>query len=248
MPVDEEDTPKPIYPRILLKISGEALMGDQGYGLHPPTVSRIAKEIAKVHALGVEICLVIGGGNIFRGLSGSAQGMERASADYMGMLATIMNALGMQSALEELKIHTRVISAIPMDQICEPYIRRRAVRHLEKKRICIFAAGTGNPYFTTDTAATFRAMEMNCGAIYKGTQVDGVYDSDPKTNPDAIHYSHVTYDEVLAKNLKVMDASAIALARDNNLPIIVFSLNHEGGLAAVLSGKGKFTMVEQTGL
>lgn len=248
MPVDEEDTPKPIYPRILLKISGEALMGDQGYGLHPPTVSRIAKEIAKVHALGVEICLVIGGGNIFRGLSGSAQGMERASADYMGMLATIMNALGMQSALEELKIHTRVISAIPMDQICEPYIRRRAVRHLEKKRICIFAAGTGNPYFTTDTAATLRAMEMNCGAIYKGTQVDGVYDSDPKTNPDAIHYSHVTYDEVLAKNLKVMDASAIALARDNNLPIIVFSLNHEGGLAAVLSGKGKFTMVEQTGL
>lgn len=248
MPVDEEDTPKPIYPRILLKISGEALMGDQGYGLHPPTVSRIAKEIAKVHALGVEICLVIGGGNIFRGLSGSAQGMERASADYMGMLATIMNALGMQSALEELKIHTRVISAIPMDQICEPYIRRRAVRHLEKKRICIFAAGTGNPYFTTDTAATLRAMEMNCGAIYKGTQVDGVYDSDPKTNPDAIHYSHVTYDEVLAKNLKVMDASAIALARDNNLPIIVFSLNYEGGLAAVLSGKGKFTMVEQTGL
>lgn len=164
MPVDEEDTPKPIYPRILLKISGEALMGDQGYGLHPPTVSRIAKEIAKVHALGVEICLVIGGGNIFRGLSGSAQGMERASADYMGMLATIMNALGMQSALEELKIHTRVISAIPMDQICEPYIRRRAVRHLEKKRICIFAAGTGNPYFTTDTAATLprNGDELRC--------------------------------------------------------------------------------------
>lgn len=238
---DEGD--RPVYSRILLKISGEALMGDQGFGLHPPTVQKIAAEIAKVHELGVEICLVIGGGNIFRGLQGSAQGMERASADYMGMLATIMNALGMQSALEALDIHTRVISAIPMDQICEPYIRRRAVRHLEKKRICIFAAGTGNPYFTTDTAATLRAMEMNCGAIYKGTQVDGVYDSDPKTNPDATRYDSVSYDEVLAKNLKVMDASAIALARDNSLPIIVFSLAHEGGFASVLSGRGKFTIV-----
>lgn len=226
-----------------MKISGEALMGDQGFGLHPPTVAKIAGEVKKVHDLGVEICLVIGGGNIFRGLSGSAQGMERASADYMGMLATIMNALGMQSALEAQGIHTRVISAIPMDQICEPYIRRRAIRHLEKKRICIFAAGTGNPYFTTDTAATLRAMEMNCGAIYKGTQVDGVYDADPKTNPDATHYAEVSYDEVLAKNLKVMDASAIALARDNNLPIVVFSLNHEGGFAAVLRGEGKFTIV-----
>lgn len=218
-------------------------MGDQGFGLHPPTVQRIANEVKKVHDLGVEICLVIGGGNIFRGLSGSAQGMERASADYMGMLATIMNALGMQSALEELNIHTRVISAIPMDQICEPYIRRRAVRHLEKKRICIFAAGTGNPYFTTDTAATLRAMEMDCGAIYKGTQVDGVYDSDPKTNPDAVRYDRISYDDVLAKNLKVMDASGIALARDNNLPIVVFSLNHEGGLAAVMRGEGNFTVV-----
>ena len=226
-----------------MKISGEALMGDQGFGLHPPTVAKIAGEVKKVHDLGVEICLVIGGGNIFRGLSGSAQGMERASADYMGMLATIMNALGMQSALEAQGIHTRVISAIPMDQICEPYIRRRAIRHLEKKRICIFAAGTGNPYFTTDTAATLRAMEMNCGAIYKGTQVDGVYDADPKTNPDATHYAEVSYDEVLAKNLKVMDASAIALARDNNLPIVVFSLNHEGGFAAVLRGEGKVTIV-----
>lgn len=238
-----EDPGTAQYSRILLKISGEALMGDQGFGLHPPTVQRIANEVKKVHDLGVEICLVIGGGNIFRGLSGSAQGMERASADYMGMLATIMNALGMQSALEELNIHTRVISAIPMDQICEPYIRRRAVRHLEKKRICIFAAGTGNPYFTTDTAATLRAMEMDCGAIYKGTQVDGVYDSDPKTNPDAVRYDRISYDDVLAKNLKVMDASGIALARDNNLPIIVFSLNHEGGLAAVMRGEGKFTVV-----
>ena len=246
MTEEAQDSDKPVYNRILLKISGEALMGDQGFGLHPPTVQRIAEEVKKVHELGVEICLVIGGGNIFRGLSGSAQGMERASADYMGMLATIMNALGMQSALEALNIHTRVISAIPMDQICEPYIRRRAVRHLEKKRICIFAAGTGNPYFTTDTAATLRAMEMNCGAIYKGTQVDGIYDSDPRANPDAVRYESVSYDEVLAKNLKVMDASAIALARDNNLPIIVFSLSHEGGFASVLSGKGKFTIVEQS--
>ena len=243
---DQEGAAPTQYGRVMLKISGEALMGDQGFGLHPPTVQRIAEEVKKVHELGVEICLVIGGGNIFRGLSGSAQGMERASADYMGMLATIMNALGMQSALEALNIHTRVISAIPMDQICEPYIRRRAVRHLEKKRICIFAAGTGNPYFTTDTAATLRAMEMNCGAIYKGTQVDGIYDSDPRANPDAVRYESVSYDEVLAKNLKVMDASAIALARDNNLPIIVFSLSHEGGFASVLSGKGKFTIVEQS--
>jgi uridylate kinase len=231
------------FPRVLLKISGEALMGDQSYGLHPPTVKRIALEVQRVHELGVELCLVIGGGNIFRGLSGAAQGMERATADYMGMLATVMNALGMQGALEELGIHTRVISAIPMDQVCEPYIRRRAIRHLEKGRVCIFAAGTGNPYFTTDTAATLRAMEMGCGAIYKGTQVDGVYDSDPKTNPDASRYPRVSYDEVLRRNLKVMDASAIALARDNALPIVVFSLKEEGCLASVLRGEGKFTIV-----
>lgn len=243
MPDGSEETTKPVYSRVLMKISGEALMGDQGFGLHPPTVAKIAGEVKRVHDLGVEICLVIGGGNIFRGLSGSAQGMERASADYMGMLATIMNALGMQSALEAHGIHTRVISAIPMDQICEPYIRRRAIRHLEKKRICIFAAGTGNPYFTTDTAATLRAMEMNCGAIYKGTQVDGIYSADPKTNPDATHFPAISYDEVLTKNLKVMDASAIAMARDNNLPIVVFSLNHPGGFSAVLRGEGKFTIV-----
>ncbi len=239
-------TPAPLlYPRVMLKISGEALMGDQGFGLHPPTVQRIAQEVKSVHDLGVEVCLVIGGGNIFRGLQGSAQGMERASADYMGMLATVMNALGMQSALEDLKVHTRVISAIPMDQICEPYIRRRAIRHLEKGRVCIFAAGTGNPYFTTDTAATLRAMEMNCGAILKGTQVDGVYTADPKLDPHAKKYERITYDEVLVKNLKVMDASAIALARDNNLPLIVFSLHASGGFAEVLSGRGKFTIVEQ---
>ncbi|MEC9434952.1 MAG: UMP kinase [Pseudomonadota bacterium] len=239
--------PSPLlYPRVLLKISGEALMGDQGFGLHPPTVQRIAQEVKTVYDMGVELCLVIGGGNIFRGLQGSAQGMERASADYMGMLATVMNALGMQSALEDLGVHTRVISAIPMDQICEPYIRRRAIRHLEKGRVCIFAAGTGNPYFTTDTAATLRAMEMNCGAIMKGTQVDGVYTADPKKDPTATRYDRITYDDVLIKNLKIMDASAIALARDNNLPLIVFSLHASGGFAEVLSGRGKFTIVEQS--
>ena len=231
------------YARVLLKISGEALMGPQGFGLHPPTVERIASEIRKVHEKGVEVCLVIGGGNIFRGLQGSAQGMERTTADYMGMLATVMNALAMQSALEAMGVFTRVISAIPMDQVCEPYIRRRAVRHLEKGRVCIFAAGTGNPYFTTDTAATLRASEMSCQAIFKGTQVDGVYDSDPKTNPDAKYYERISYDEVLAKNLRVMDASAIALARENKLPIIVFSLEAEGGMSGVVSGQGRFTVV-----
>ncbi len=243
MPDGETET-TPQYKRVLLKISGEALMGDQQFGLHPPTVERIAREIKKVHDTGVEICLVIGGGNIFRGLQGSAQGMERTTADYMGMLGTVMNALGMQGALEALKIHTRVISAIPMDQVCEPYIRRRAVRHLEKKRVCIFAAGTGNPYFTTDTAATLRASEMKCEAVIKGTQVDGIYDCDPKTNPDAKHYARVSYDTVLQKNLKVMDASAIALARDNRLPIIVFSLNAPGGFLGILNGQGTFTVVD----
>ena len=231
------------FKRVLLKISGEALMGNQGYGLHPPTVERIAAEVKTVHDLGAEICMVIGGGNIFRGLQGSAQGMERTTADYMGMLATVMNALAMQSSLEEQGIHTRVVSAIPMDQVCEPYIRRRAVRHLEKKRVVIFAAGTGNPYFTTDTAATLRASEMACEAIFKGTQVDGIYDKDPQQHKDAVRYASVTYDEVLQKRLKVMDASAIALARDNNLPIIVFSLDEPGGFKGILSGNGTYTKV-----
>ena len=235
------------YSRVMLKISGEALMGDLGYGLHPPTVTRIAQEVKSVHDLGVEICMVIGGGNIFRGLQGSAQGMERTTADYMGMLATVMNALAMQSALEALGIHTRVISAIPMDQVCEPYIRRRAVRHLEKQRVCIFAAGTGNPYFTTDTAATLRASEMACQAIFKGTKVDGVYDKDPKQHADAKRYQTVSYDEVLQKHLGVMDASAIALARDNNLPIIVFSLDEPGGFRGILSGQGTYSRVQETG-
>jgi len=235
--------PKTKYKRVLLKISGEALMGDQGFGLNPPTVERIAREVKSVHDLGVEICMVIGGGNIFRGLQGSAQGMERTTADYMGMLATVMNALAMQSALEGLDIHTRVVSAIPMDQVCEPYIRRRAVRHLEKKRVVIFAAGTGNPYFTTDTAATLRASEMACEAIFKGTKVDGVYDKDPKKFDDAKRYDHVTYDEALAKRLGVMDASAIALARDNHMPIIVFSLDEPGGFRGILAGQGTYTTV-----
>jgi uridylate kinase len=243
MPDLDSDRSRPRYRRVMLKISGEALMGPQGYGLHPPTVERIAREVQSVRALGVELCMVIGGGNIFRGLQGSAQGMERTTADYMGMLATVMNALAMQSALEALGVFTRVISAIPMDQICEPYIRRRAVRHLEKGRVCIFAAGTGNPYFTTDTAATLRASEMACEAIFKGTKVDGVYDSDPVTNPDAKRFDTISYDEVLRRNLKVMDASAIALARDNALPIVVFPLNEPGGLAAVLAGRGPHTTV-----
>lgn len=240
---DPIDLPPVNYSRVMLKISGEALMGNQGYGLHPPTVARIASEVKRVHDMGVEICMVIGGGNIFRGLQGSAQGMERATADYMGMLATVMNALAMQAAMEAENIHTRVISAIRMDEVAEPYIRRRAVRHLEKKRVLIFAAGTGNPYFTTDTAATLRANEMNCEAIFKGTKVDGVYDKDPNKFSDAKRYTEVSYDEVLQKHLGVMDASAIALARDNNLPIIVFSLDEPGGFRSILAGQGTYTRV-----
>ena len=244
--MNELSSTKISYKRVLLKISGEALMGNLGYGLHPPTVERIAKEIQTVHEMGLQICMVIGGGNIFRGLQGSAQGMERTTADYMGMLATVMNALAMQSALEELGVHTRVVSAIPMDQVCEPYIRRRAVRHLEKGRVCIFAAGTGNPYFTTDTAATLRATEMKCEAIFKGTKVDGIYDKDPKKYSDAIKYQAISYDEVLQRRLGVMDASSIALARDNNLPIVVFSLDEEGGFSGILSGNGSFTIVGES--
>ncbi|WP_323770248.1 UMP kinase [Antarctobacter sp.] len=242
----EASIPQTTYKRVMLKISGEALMGDQGFGLHPPTVQRIAREVKSVQEMGVEICMVIGGGNIFRGLAGSAQGMERTTADYMGMLATVMNALAMQSALEGGGVFTRVISAIRMDEVAEPYIRRRAVRHLEKKRVCIFAAGTGNPYFTTDTAAALRANEMACEAIIMGKNgTDGVYDKDPRTNPDAKRYDNVTFDEVLSKNLKVMDASAIALARDNNMPIIVFSLDEPGGFRGILAGQGTYTRVSE---
>ena len=220
-------------------------MGDQGYGISPPTIERIAAEVKSVHEMGVQICMVIGGGNIFRGLQGSAQGMERTTADYMGMLATVMNALAMQSALEGQGVYTRVISAIPMDQICEPYIRRRAVRHLEKNRVCIFTAGTGNPYFTTDTAAALRASEMACDAVFMGKQVDGIYDSDPKTHSKAKRYKNISYNKVLQSNLKVMDASAIALMRDNKMPLIVFSLDEPGGFKGILKGEGTYTKVTE---
>ncbi len=220
-------------------------MGDQEFGLDPETVARVAKEIASVQEMGVEICVVIGGGNIFRGVSGAAQGMERTTADYMGMLATVMNALAMQSALEGLGIYTRVLSAIPMQSVCEPYIRRRAVRHMEKGRVVIFAAGTGNPFFTTDTAAALRASEMDCDAMLKATKVDGVYSADPMKDPSATRYDRLTYRQVLTDDLKVMDASAIALSRDNNIPIVVFSIFNEGGFARVIRGEGRYTIVTE---
>ncbi len=231
------------YRRVLLKVSGEVLMGAGEYGLDPETVSRVAADIKAVRGLGVEICLVIGGGNIFRGVSGAARGMERASADYMGMLATVINALALQSALEQIDVHTRVLSAIPMAAICEPYIRRRAVRHLEKGRVVIFAAGTGNPFFTTDTAAALRASEMGCDALLKGTKVDGVYSADPKRDPKAERFERLGYLEVLSRDLKVMDASAISLARENRIPILVFSILEPGGFADVVKGTGRYTTV-----
>src|SRR5499426_2156708 len=224
------------YRRVLLKISGEALMGPQEFGLDQGTVARIARDVQSVNRMGVEICLVIGGGNIFRGMTGATQGMQRAAADYMGMLATVMNALAMQNALEQLGVATRVQSAITMTSVCEPYIRRRALRHMEKGRIVIFAAGTGNPFFTTDTAAALRAAEMGCDALLKGTQVDGVYTADPKHDPDATRYDTLSYHEVLARDLKVMDASAISLMRDNGIPIVVFSIRERGALLDVLTG------------
>ncbi len=240
---DEKATP--IYRRVLLKLSGEALMGDREYGLDPVTVERIATEVRAVCDLGVEICLVIGGGNIFRGMSGAATGMERATADYMGMLATVMNALAMQNALERAGCATRVLSAIPMQTICEPYIRRRAVRHMEKGRVVIFAAGTGNPFFTTDTAAALRASEMGCDALFKATKVDGVYTADPFKDPNAQRYDTLTYLEVLSRDLKVMDAAAISLARENDIPILVFSILNSGAFANVIQRKGKYTIIAE---
>ena len=218
-------------------------MGDQQFGIDPAFVLELAKEVKTARETGLEICLVIGGGNIFRGMAGAAQGMDRAQADYMGMLATVMNALAMQSALEQLGVQTRVQSAVQMDQVCEPVLRRRAERHLEKGRIVIFAAGVGAPYFTTDSGAALRAAEMNCDALLKGTSVDGVYDSAPKQNADAKRFDTVTYGKVLADDLKVMDASAVALCRDNNIPIVVFSIREKGNLARVLSGQGVQTIV-----
>ncbi|MDD3030023.1 MAG: UMP kinase [Alphaproteobacteria bacterium] len=232
------------FKRVLLKLSGEALMGDRDYGLSPEIVERVAKEIKTVIDMGVEVCVVIGGGNIFRGVSGAAQGMDRATADYMGMLATVINALAMQNALESAGVTTRVQSAIPMASICEPYIRRRAMRHMEKGRVVIFAAGTGNPFFTTDSAAALRASEMQCNALLKATKVDGVYDSDPAKNKDAKRYDRLSYLDVLAQDLQVMDASAISLARQSRIPIVVFSIFEHGAFASVMQGKGKFTIVE----
>ncbi|MFV0430779.1 MAG: UMP kinase [Alphaproteobacteria bacterium] len=234
------------YKRVMLKLSGEGLMGDKEFGLDPATVHKFAKEIAKVHKKNIEICVVIGGGNIFRGISASAKenGIERTSADYMGMLATVMNAIAIQSALQDIGIDSRVQSAIPMSTVCEPYIRRRAIRHMEKGRVVIFAAGTGNPFFTTDTAASLRAVEMNCDVMLKGTQVDGVYDSDPKKNPDAKMYETLDYQDVVAQDLKVMDTAAIVLARDNNIPIIVFNIHKQGAFLEAVEGQGKFTIVQ----
>ena len=236
--------PLPEMKRVLLKLSGEVLMGDQGYGIDPAFVAKLASEVKAAKDTGLEICLVIGGGNIFRGMAGAAQGMDRGQADYMGMLATVMNALAMQSALEQLGVQTRVQSAVQMDQVCEPVIRRRAERHLEKGRIVIFAAGVGAPYFTTDSGAALRAAEMRCDALLKGTSVDGVYSADPKRDPAAERFETVTYDKVLADNLKVMDASAVALCRDNDIPIVVFSIREQGNLARVLSGEGVQTIVQ----
>lgn len=222
-------------------------MGEGAYGIDPETANRIANEIKSVTDLGAEVCLVIGGGNIFRGISGAAAGLERGTADYMGMLATVMNALAMQGALEDIGVPTRVQSAIPMSTICEPFIRRRAIRHMEKGRVVIFAAGTGNPYFTTDTAAALRATEMNCDAIFKGTQVDGVYSADPHKVADAERYDTLTYLDVLARDLRVMDASAISLARENNIPILVFSIHNPNAFAAVVQGEGTFTIISDEG-
>ncbi len=232
------------YRRILLKLSGEALAGDQGYGIDPDVINGIAAEIKEVIALGVEVAVVIGGGNIFRGLAASSKGMDRASADYMGMLATVMNSLAMQDALEKQGVVTRVQSAIDMQQIAEPYIRRRAVRHLEKGRVVIFSAGTGNPYFTTDTAASLRAMEINAEVILKATKVDGVYTADPKKDKNAVKLPTLTYLEVLQKGLQVMDATATSLCMDNNLPMIIFDMTHRDNIKKVVLGENIGTIVK----
>lgn len=233
----------PKFKRVLLKMSGEVLMGDREYGIDPATLDRIAQDIKGAVDLGVQVCIVVGAGNIFRGVSGAAKGLERVTGDYIGMLGTVMNALALQSALEKIDVPTRVQSAIPMQAVCEPFIRRRALRHMEKGRVVIFAAGSGNPFFTTDTPAALRATEMNCDALVKGTKVDGVYSADPMKDPSAKHYDHLTYMDVLTKDLKVMDATAISLARENHIPILVFSIKEAGNFARVLQGQGTFTIV-----
>jgi uridylate kinase len=255
MPADPISAPIPMprpdsargvkYRRVLLKLSGEALMGDQSYGLDPKVVQRLAAEVKSVHALGVQIALVLGGGNIFRGVAGASAGMARATGDYMGMLATLINSLAMQNALEKLDVPTRVQSAIAMGAVCEPYIRRRAIRHMEKDRVVIFAAGTGNPFFTTDTAAALRASETECELLLKATKVDGVYSADPNKDKSAKRYDHLTYMDVLSRDLQVMDATAISLARENRIPIMVFSIFTEGGFADAIKGKGRFTLIDE---
>lgn len=240
---DSDLTSKNPYKRVMLKMSGEVLMGDKEFGLDPDTVERVANDIKQVVDQGIEVCVVVGAGNIFRGVAGAADGMDRTTADYMGMLGIVINALALQNALEHMDVDTRVQSAIRMDAICEPYIRRKAMRHMAKGRVVIFAAGTGNPYFTTDTGAALRASEMNCDVIMKGTKVDGIYSADPKIDPDAEHYAHITYIDVLTKDLKVMDATAISLARENDIPIIVFSIMEKGNFATVARSGGKFTVV-----
>ncbi len=239
----ESDTGTVPYRRVMLKLSGEGLLGKAEYGLDMEMVDRVAQEVKAVHDAGIQVCMVIGGGNIFRGVSSAAKGMDRTSADYMGMLATVMNALAVQNALEKAGVQTRVQSAIPMSMVCEPYIRRRAVRHMEKGRVVIFAAGTGNPFFTTDTAAALRAVEMNCDVLLKATQVDGVYSADPNKDSSATRFDQLTFTDVLTKDLRVMDTSAIALARDNNIPIMVFSLHKPGAFSEVLAGRGLFTLI-----
>lgn len=234
---------RPSYTRVLLKLSGEALMGGGPFGIDPTTVAGLAEEIRDARDAAHELCVVVGGGNIFRGMAAAEQGFERANADYMGMLATVMNALAVQNALEQIGVETRVLSAIPMASVCEPYIRRKAIRHMEKGRVVIFAAGTGNPYFTTDTAAALRAAEMGCHALLKGTSVDGVYDRDPKKHADAVRHDRLSFDRVLGDHLKVMDAAAVALCRDNDIPIVVFSIREPGNLARVLAGEGTATVV-----
>ncbi len=236
--------PKPLpYKKILLKVSGEVLMGDSAFGIDPTTLARVAEDIAEVVKTGVELCLVVGGGNIFRGVSLAGHGVERATADYMGMLATVLNALALQGALENKGIYTRVMSAIPMEAVCEPYIRRRAIRHLEKGRVVIFAAGLGAPYFTTDTPAALRSIEMGCEALFKGTSVDGVYTADPKKDPTATRYDTLSHQDVLTRDLKLMDASAISLMRDNKIPIVVFSIRERGNFLKVLQGEGVHTTI-----
>ena len=234
------------YKRLLLKLSGEALMGKNPYGIDMAVCSRLAADISEAVRAGAEIAVVVGGGNIFRGVSSAAKGMDRATADYMGMLATVMNALAFQNALEQAKVPSRVLSAISMPTVCETYVRPKALHHIAKGRVVIFAAGTGNPFFTTDTAATLRAIEMNCHAVAKATQVDGVYSADPKKDPKATRYDRLTYAEVLSKDLKVMDGAAIALARDNNLPVIVFSIEEPGNLLKALKGQARATVIEGT--